>query len=129
MKIVYCLIIFGLILSLSMPAYSGEVSDEDRDRDSGNQALTGALMGGLLGAGLGAAVGSASGHAGQGAAIGAGVGAVGGTVLGASQQSEKRQTENTYKEPKSLKPSKIKKKIVREYDEHGNVISEREVKN
>jgi len=130
MRIFTWLLIFGLILSLNGLSYSGEVEQEKKS-SGGNEALTGAVMGGLLGAGLGAAIGSASGHAGTGAAIGAGAGAVGGTLIGASQASKKQEgssyPEDT--ETKSPKNIKVKKRIIREYDEEGNVISEKEVKN
>jgi len=142
MKILKILLICSMVLSFSGIAYSA--NDDD---DGGNQALTGAVMGGLLGAGLGAAIGSASGKAGTGAAIGAGVGAVGGTLLGSSQSSRKSQRSYSgqeYSEPEMDQPgqtaetqaaapslpkdAKIKKRVVRQYDEQGNVVSEKEVK-
>jgi len=147
MKILKMLLICSMILSFSGLAYSASDDDDGSDRNGGNQALTGAVMGGLLGAGLGAAIGSASGKAGTGAAIGAGVGAVGGTLLGASQRSGESQRSYSGQEysrpeiaqagqaaeseataPKLPKDAKIKKRVVRQYDEQGNVISEKEVK-
>ncbi len=132
MKIFRWFLVFCFIISLSGIAYSGEVDDEEEGSSGGNQALTGAIMGGLLGAGLGAAIGSASGHAGTGAAIGAGAGAVGGTLIGASQASSQKRSEGYVSEEapaKSTKDMKVKKRIVREYDEEGNLISEKEVNN
>ena len=134
MKIINLITSLVLFLSLTCPVYGGEVGEEKKS-SGGNEALTGALMGGLLGAGLGAAVGSASGKAGQGAAIGAGVGAVGGTLLGASQAKQREEASyeeapsDEYEEPETAAPRKIKKRVIREYDEEGNVISEKEVKN
>ena len=125
------LLLFAFILSSNGLLYSEEVEREEKS-GGGGEALTGAIMGGLLGAGVGAAIGSASGKAGQGAAIGAGVGAVGGTLLGANQASQRAKEDSDIEEPETTKPPKnmkIKKRIIREYDEEGNVISEKEVKN
>ena len=113
--------------------YAGDAYYEDDDSESTNSAgsaLGGAVMGGLLGAGLGAAIGSASGHAGTGAAIGAGAGALGGTLLSASQAKQKQTVRSREEEvPVSDQVSSptVKKRVVREYDEEGNVVSEREV--
>ena len=127
MKILSAVLILCLAISFSGLAYA---SSDDEERGSGNQALTGAVMGGLLGAGLGAAIGSASGHAGTGAAIGAGAGALGGGLIGASQQSQPRRIEEApvNNQPDLPKDTNIKKRVIREYDEQGNVISEKEVK-
>lgn len=131
MKILSYILAFCMILSLSGIAYSDEVYDENKEKSGSgiNPALTGALVGGLLGGGIGTAIGSASGHAGTGALIGAGVGAVGGTVVGAaSQQPKQNSSYEAAPAPKAIQKSKIKKKVIREYDEQGNVVSEREVK-
>lgn len=127
------ILIFSFMLSLNGLAYSEDLEQEKKS-SGGGEALTGAVMGGLLGGGLGAAIGSASGHAGTGALIGAGVGAVGGTLVGANEADRKRQAaeESSYTAPLKTatpKDSKIKKRIIREYDEQGNVISEKEVTN
>lgn len=143
MRILAGVIIIAFSIALCGPSFAGQVNEEDRDSGSssgsGNEALGGAVMGGLLGAGLGAAIGSASGHAGRGAAIGAGVGAVGGTLVGASQASKRSKEEAYDTEEMSEEPtyvtegapetSKIKKRVVREYDDEGNIISEKEVNN
>lgn len=128
MKIFRVFLAGMLIFSYIGISYCGEVDDDDRSSGSGNQALTGAIMGGLLGGGLGAAIGSASGHAGTGAAIGAGVGAVGGTLIGANKASKDASEAIPVEEKAIPKGAKIKKKVIREYDEKGNVISEKEVK-
>ena len=133
MKIFKYVIVMRIILSLCGFGYAADV-EKDRDGDSGssnagNQVLTGALMGGLLGGGVGAAIGSASGKAGTGALIGAGVGAAGGSLLGASQQDKQRKEAGSYSEPALPKGAKIKKKVIREYDDQGNVVSEKEVEN
>ncbi len=148
MKVVSCILIVLMTISVADISFARRSSDDDPD--SGSSALGSAVMGGLLGAGLGAAIGSGSGRAGQGAAIGAGVGAIGGTLVGAekarkekamraaedqeaeTRDAEAREQEKAYIEPEPETPSKdvkIKKKIVREYDQDGNVISEKEVKN
>lgn len=131
-------IIFGL--TAAAVAY-GEDYDEDTGRSrggSGSNVLGSTVMGGLLGAGLGAAIGSGSGHAGQGAAIGAGVGALGGALMGANKDAQDRQYDepppSDYKQPRKTETpvpegSKIKKRVIREYDADGNVISEKEVSN
>lgn len=111
---------------------------EDDSTSSTSSALGSAVMGGLLGAGLGAAIGSASGKAGQGAAIGAGVGALGGTLLGAEKArkekiaSRQAEEDRTYyeSEPEPTQKTqkiKVKKRVIREFDQEGNVISEKEV--
>lgn len=133
MKTFKWMLIVCLIVFQAGPGYCRQADDDEESASSGNSALTSALMGGLLGAGLGAAIGSASGHAGQGAAIGAGVGAVGGTLLGAEKERNQRQSSYSAAQPEiqpeieSPKDVKIKKKIIREYDDEGNVISEKEV--
>ena len=97
-------------------------------------------LGGLLGAGLGAAVGSASGHAGTGAAIGGGVGALGGLLLSAEKEKKEKEaarydeqyvSNQTPQAPQAVQqpPSdmKVKKRVIKEYDSEGNVVSEKEV--
>ena len=133
------LIIFILILSLSLlSAIPGYASSKSNDDSGGSSVLTTAVLGGLLGGGLGAAIGSASGRAGTGAAIGAGVGAVGGALVGANEDKRKHQEEDSYAQPAPQQEvysqpevpqnAKIKKKVIRQYDQEGNVISEKEVK-
>ena len=127
-------VVFVLVLSLGGIGYTSGASDDDAsgDRDKGSSILATGVLGGLLGGGVGAAIGSASGHAGKGALIGAGVGAVGGSVVGASQADQKAREERVSKSrpaaPKDVaKDVKIKKRVVREYDEKGNVVSEKEI--
>ena len=138
MKILSSLVIIVFLCGIGPIAYAGDTEDYDSDNNSrssgGNQTLGGALMGGLLGAGLGAAIGSASGNAGKGAAIGAGVGALGGGLMGANQASQQRKQDRYYDDqpPKQAAPvtttnAPVKKRIIREFDADGNVISEREV--
>ncbi len=151
MKILSWVLVIGLILS---PCPFGYASDDQDDNSASNEssrdssagsALGGALLGGLLGAGVGALAGSASGHAGTGAAIGAGVGAVGGTLLKASQDKSTRERERAYDRQQRLEQqttsmgeqaaperpipnnAKVKKRIIRKYDDAGNLISEQEV--
>lgn len=126
MRALKVLMVLCIAVSLSGVALAAD-DEESSSSGSGSGLLTGALMGGLLGGGVGAAIGSASGKAGTGALIGAGVGAVGGSVLGASKDSKERaasQAEPAY----DSGTSKAKKRIIREYDESGNVISEKEVR-
>ncbi len=52
--------------------------------------------------------------------------------MGANQAAKERQAQS-YSEPQTkatevVQPAKIKKKVIREYDAEGNVISEKEVK-
>ncbi|MBN1527320.1 MAG: hypothetical protein JW919_07045 [Candidatus Omnitrophica bacterium] len=129
-------VIFGL--TAAAVAY-GEDYDDDSGRSGGGSNVLGStVMGGLLGAGLGAAIGSGSGYAGKGAAIGAGIGAVGGALMGASKDAQERQYREPpppdYRQPRATEApapegSKIKKRVIREYDADGNVISEKEVSN
>lgn len=143
MRSLICVLVLGVFIFSSGVVYCGtDDPDDSEGSPGGNEALTGALLGGLLGAGLGTAIGSASGNAGKGALIGGGIGAVGGTLLGANQAAAKRAKERTYIEPAPVQDSqnvsypepevpsnvKIKKRIIRKYDEDGNVISEKEVK-
>lgn len=133
MKRLICLLIIGLIVSINGLSYAEE---EDRNSNTASSALGSAVMGGLLGGGLGAAIGSASGNAGKGALIGAGIGAVGGTLVGASRESNRRAreeseiaTQGPVVEKGATQGMKVKKRIVREYDDQGNIISEKEVNN
>ncbi len=151
MKTLRMVLAFALILSFSGVGYA--YSSDDDEGDSASNALGGAVMGGLLGAGLGAAIGSASGNAGKGAAIGAGAGAIGGVLMKANDTKQKRQQrEDEYYEeapqPQQVRPqpqqiqtqsattdtglpqgAKIQKRVIREYDSEGNVVSEKEVAN
>jgi outer membrane lipoprotein SlyB len=122
-----------LVCSMSGLAYCADNVDdnggEESGKDNGNQALTGAIVGGLLGAGLGAGIGSAVGHAGTGTAIGGGAGAVGGALIGANQESGSSGAKKRSKGKVVVsKDEKVRKKIIREYDEKGNVVSEKEIK-
>lgn len=127
MKITAIILIIGLAFLSSGLLYCAEEEEESKSSGLGG-ALGGMLVGGLLGGGVGTAIGSASGHAGKGALIGAGVGAVGGTLLGAASDDAKKtkatEEENAQKTPGK---EKAKKRIVREYDENGKLISEKEV--
>ena len=151
MRILACLLAIAFVCSIGPIAYAGDTEDYDSDNSKpsssgASQTMGGALMGGLLGAGLGAAIGSASGNAGKGALIGAGVGAVGGGLMGASQASQQRNRDRYYDDqqqvsgqraysgnqaPQQAAPvtttAPVKKRIIREFDADGNVISEREV--
>jgi len=136
MKILKWVVIISLVFSPTGLAYSVDAEKESAaGKSSGSGmggALTGAILGGLLGGGIGTAIGSASGKAGTGALIGAGVGAVGGTLVGASQADNEAKRryyqESQQKEPLIPKGAKIKKKVIRTYDDKGNLISEEEVK-
>lgn len=149
MKFISLLLALAISISFSGPAYCARTSDDSDN--SGSSALGGALMGGLLGAGLGAAVGSASGRAGTGAAIGGGVGAIGGTLLAADKakkekeaaQYEERYQQEQYQQqqyqqqqyqPVAAASSadadmKVKKRVIKQYDSEGNIISQKEVAN
>lgn len=130
MKILSSILIFAFVLSLVGLSYSEDV-EKEKKASGGSELLTGALVGGLLGGGVGAAIGSASGKAGAGAAIGAGVGALGGTVIGADQAAKKAKADPDQEEAqvKPHKNIKVKKRIIKEYDEKGNIVSEKEVEN
>ena len=147
MKFISLILALAIIISFSGPAYCVRTSDDSDN--SGSSALGGALMGGLLGAGLGAAVGSASGHAGTGAAIGGGVGAVGGTLLAADKakkekeaaQYEERYQQEQYRDQQyqqqqyqpvaapnnTSSDMKVKKRVIKQYDSEGNIVSQKEV--
>lgn len=139
MKFMSLILALVLAVSFSGQAYCANTNDDSDN--SGSKALGGALMGGLLGAGLGAAVGSASGHAGTGAAIGGGVGAIGGTLLAAEKtkkEKEAAQYEERYQQAQyqPVKVSsnadanmKVKKRVIKQYDSEGNIISQKEVAN
>ncbi|MFA5142961.1 MAG: glycine zipper domain-containing protein [Candidatus Omnitrophota bacterium] len=138
MKIVS--IILAAMFVFAFTAGNSYASDDDQDSDGSGGALTGALLGGLLGGGVGTAIGSASGNAGQGALIGAGIGAVGGALVGSSRQSGKKgRIAEDVPEPSEGKvvtegaevPSdmKVKKRVIKHYDEQGKLISEEEAAN
>ncbi|MDD5427817.1 MAG: hypothetical protein PHI58_01090 [Candidatus Omnitrophica bacterium] len=133
---------FSLVLAMTMLFSFGGVSCASGDDDSGgaNDTLGGAVLGGLLGGGIGTAIGSASGNAGKGALWGAGIGAVGGALLGSSRSANKaRATENMAEpEPDRGLPAastetapdmKVKKRIIKSYDQEGNLVSQKEVAN
>ena len=132
-RLIALVLIMGMALSFDGILCNGIADDDDNSTGS---ALGSALMGGLLGAGLGAAIGSASGKAGQGAAIGAGIGAVGGTLMGAQAEKNRRQNQDAYYAEEAPQPVirqstsqdvKPKKRVIREFDDQGNVISEKEI--
>lgn len=140
------LLISTLILSPFSFAYAFDVEDDRAAAESkpkksgGNETLSGTLVGGLLGGGVGTAIGSVSGNAGKGALIGAGIGALGGALFGANQADKRRREERREDRYESQRQesqqvetipanAKVKKKVIRKYDENGNVISEEEVKN
>ncbi|MFH1190045.1 MAG: glycine zipper domain-containing protein [Candidatus Omnitrophota bacterium] len=150
MKFPAYILIIGIMLSAS-PAAIFATSDPDDDSDEGGSSVVGStVVGGLLGGGLGTAIGSASGNAGKGAMIGAGIGALGGLLMGKNkddqarrdreykeavrEEREARQAQyaqqqyvTSAREPQSQPVLQPKKKIVREYDAAGNMISEKEV--
>lgn len=156
MQIIKRLVIVGLVICLAVPVWA--YSDDDEEPDSAGNALGGALMGGLLGAGVGAAAGSMSGNAGKGALIGGGIGAVGGMLMKAGQEKQRRQRreDQYYEEPTVMQgqpqpqyqpqyqtqqvemvtpttavpdTTNVKKRVIRQYDAEGNVVSEKEVAN
>ena len=124
-------------LVFSYPVYAD--NGDDGDSGGGNQTLTGALLGGLLGGGVGTAIGSASGNAGKGALIGAGIGAVGGALLGSTRSSGRAHSTANMAEPDPGKvvtegpdaPSdmKVKKRVIKQYDAQGNLVSQKETSN
>jgi hypothetical protein len=101
------------------------------------------LKQGLLGAGTGAIAASASGgKAGKGALIGAGTNVIGGalldTLMGGGQQQQAPQPVYYQQAPQQYNQgyaqqgymnsgAQPKKKIIRRYDQDGNVVSEEEV--
>lgn len=136
MKTLSMILAVAFLLSLGYPLYA---SNDDEDSGGGNGALTGALMGGLLGGGVGTAIGSASGNAGKGALIGAGIGAVGGALVGANQRSKRSSSNENLAQPEPGQAApedanmpadmKVKKRVIKEYDQEGKLISEKEVQN
>jgi len=138
MKLISILLVFFLAFS------SGTILCSASEDDT--EMLGDAVLGGLLGAGVGAAIGSASGEAGKGAAIGAGAGALGNILLGTMRRSSYRDRhypEDGYYERGYYRPYRksgrkysyddgyykpgVTRKIIREYDKNGNIISEKEV--
>ncbi len=148
MKLLTYFLIVALALSLSAPVVLARDSGDDSD-EGGGSGLGSAIIGGLLGGGLGTAIGSASGNAGKGAMIGAGIGAVGGLLMGNAKDEQAkrdrqyadkaRREDQRYQEaqyvqasspaqaPQIPKDQTARRKIVRQYDADGNVISEKEV--
>ena len=140
MKIISVILVAFLLFPVGIDLCRAAEGDES------TEMLGDAALGGLLGAGIGAAIGSASGEAGKGAAIGGGIGALGNIFLGKMRRSSQRDRHydkdgyydrghyKPYRRPKSkysydegyYKPG-VHRKVIREYDEQGNVISEKEV--
>ena len=96
------------------------------------------IKSGLLGAGVGAISASASGgSAGKGALIGAGTNVIGGALLDSLMSPSQPQPQPVYYQQAPMQQqsysnqgyttSQPKKKIIRKYDNDGNVISEEEV--
>ncbi|MBI3251845.1 MAG: hypothetical protein HYZ52_00800 [Candidatus Omnitrophica bacterium] len=91
------------------------------------------LKNALLGAGTGAiASGASGGKAGKGALIGAGTNVIGSALLDSltSSPQPRPQPQPVYYQqaaPQNASTSQPKKKIVRQYDKDGNVVSETEV--
>ena len=106
-----------------------EYEEEPQSSSSG----TGKIIGeGLIGAGTGAiAAGASGGKAGQGALIGAGTGIIGSVLLDSITGSDKKPAKKRYikKSEPVQAPEETKapsKKIIRKYDEKGNLVSEEE---
>lgn len=104
-------------------------------QENANQKI---IKQGLLGAGVGAISASASGgKAGKGALIGAGTNVIGGALLDTLMTPSQPQQQPVYYQQvpvqqqsysnQSYQTSQPKKKIIRKYDNDGNVISEEEV--
>ena len=96
------------------------------------------IKSGLLGAGVGAISASASGgSAGKGALIGAGTNVIGGALLDSLMSPSQPQQQPVYYQQAPMQQqsysnqgyttSQPKKKIIRKYDNDGNVVSEEEV--
>ena len=78
------------------------------------------IKGGLVGAGTGAiAAGVSGGNAGQGALIGAGTTVIGNALLDSITKSSSQRKGRRYRRYK-----KPQNKIIRHYDENGNLVSE-----
>ena len=104
-------------------------------QENANQKI---IKQGLLGAGVGAISASASGgKAGKGALIGAGTNVIGGALLDTLMTPSQQQQQQVYYQQVPVQQqsysnqgyttSQPKKKIIRKYDNDGNVISEEEV--
>lgn len=127
MKVRCYLAVLALVISMAGVSYCGDPDDDSDDGGGMSGAVKGILIGGLLGGGAGAAIGSASGNAGKGALIGAGVGALGGGLIGANQDSQKARTRGEAVPVEQPDRVKVKKRVVKEYDDEGNVVSEKEI--
>ncbi|MBI4431880.1 MAG: hypothetical protein HY592_00125 [Candidatus Omnitrophica bacterium] len=115
------------------PVEQAPVYVQQQPRTNPNNAI---LKSALLGAGTGAIASSASGgKAGKGALIGAGTSVIGGALLDSltgSGQSQPQAQPVYYQPapqyaPQQASVSQPRKKIVRQYDKDGNVVSETEV--
>ena len=81
------------------------------------------LKSGLVGAGTGAiAAGATGGKAGQGALIGAGTGVIGNALLDSITKTGSERKGRKYRRYKEVKEPKSK--VIRKYDENGNLIYE-----
>jgi len=81
------------------------------------------LKSGLVGAGTGAiAAGTTGGKAGQGALIGAGTGVIGNALLDSITKTGTERKGRQYRRYKDT--SKPKSKVIRKYDENGNLVYE-----
>ena len=133
----------GTVYRQDQPVYVQQqpVYYQQPPQDNGSQKI---IKQGLLGAGVGAISASASGgKAGKGALIGAGTNVIGGALLDTlfSPQQSQPQQQPVYVQQQPVyqqgysnqgysqqqQQPQPKKKIVRKYDNDGNVISEEEV--
>lgn len=135
----------GVVGGVLLDALTGEkkksseeavYSDEDGEyyeyeEEPSSSSGAGKIIGqGLVGAGTGAiAAGASGGKAGEGALIGAGTNVIGNALLDSITGSDKKPVKKRYIKKRKMdqEESKPSKKIIRKYDEKGNLISEEEI--
>ncbi len=95
---------------------------EERQGDPSHQII----KSGLVGAGTGAiAAGASGGKAGQGALIGAGTSVIGGALLDSiTQPPSRRRVRKRRRETERVPAEAPRSKVIRKYDENGNLIYE-----
>ena len=135
------MMILTLIINFMVLESTASVMAQGQDYAGNEDPNKKILKTAVVGAGTGAiAAGASGGKAGKGALIGAGTNVIGGALLDTLmapsqpqqqpvyyQQAPQQQYYSNQQSPSYTSTSQPKKKIIRKYDNDGNVVSEEEV--
>ena len=120
-EVLVVLTLIAVFAALEMPVLCHATGQDYSGNEDPNKKI---LKTAVVGAGTGAiAAGASGGKAGKGALIGAGTSVIGGAVLDSLTSSPRPQPQYQQVAPVAGQPHK---KIVRQYDKDGKVVSEEE---